>query len=186
MADTSAMTRRERDDLCKIVRQRAKVEKAGLTQRKAEMMAEFERQISSIYHWDDDAVWAEANAAAKKACEDAQTVIAERCRKLGIPQEFAPSLRFGWFGRGQNAVAGRRAELRKAAKARVDAMEAAAKTEIERASVDAQTQLLAGGLTTEAAKEYLTSLPSLESLMPLIDVDAKELVLALPNRPRLV
>jgi hypothetical protein len=177
------MTRRERDDLSKLIRQRAKVEKAGLTQRKAEMMAEFERQISAIYHWDDDAVWTEANEAAEKAVQEARTIVAERCRKLGIPHEFAPQIQFAWFGRGQNAVSGRRSELRKAAKARVDAMEAAAKTDIERASVEAQTQLLAGGLTSEAAKEYLANLPSLESLMP--HIDAKELVVALPNRPRL-
>jgi hypothetical protein len=177
------MTRRERDDLAKLIRQRAKVEKAGLTQRRAEMMAEFERQISAIYHWDDDAVWAEANAAAEKAVKDARAVIAERCRNLGIPQEFAPTIGFAWYGRGENAVGQRRTELRRSAKARVDAMEAAAKTEIERASVDAQTQLLAGGLTSEAAKEYLANLPSLEALMP--HIDAKELLIALPNRPRL-
>ena len=137
----SDMTRRERDDLAKLIRQRAKVEKAGLTQRRAEMMAEFERQISAIYHWDDDAVWAEANAAAEKAVKDARAVIAERCRNLGIPQEFAPTIGFAWYGRGENAVGQRRTELRRSAKARVDAMEAAAKTEIERASVDAQTRM---------------------------------------------
>ena len=169
---TEEMTRRERDDLARLVRQRAKLEKAGADQRKAELLAEFEEQISAVYSFDDDETWRKAMKAARAEVSAAQDKIAERCRELGIPKEFAPSLDIQWYRRGQNAVASRRSELRLAAKARLDAMEKTAMTEIERASVEAQTQLILGGLTTEAAKSFLESIPSIMSLMPTLDAPA--------------
>ena len=58
------------------------------------------------------------------------------------------------------------------AKTRLDAMEKAAQTEIERASVEAQTQLIADGLTSDAAKDFLEALPSATALMPELDATA--------------
>ena len=174
MSDTASldkplMTRTERNDLARLVRQRARLERPGAVQRKAELLADFERQIASIYAYDDDETWKAASEAAQEEVEAANARVAARCQELGIPKEFAPGLDLRWYGRGQNAVASRRAEFRKVAKTRLDAMEKAARTEIERASVEAQTRLIADGLTTEAAKAFLESLPSVESLMPELD-----------------
>ncbi|HVE49565.1 MAG TPA: hypothetical protein VNG69_08120 [Casimicrobiaceae bacterium] len=58
---------------------------------------------------------AQITAAARKSIDEADAHIAERCRALGIPPEFRPTLSLCWFGRGENAVAGRRAELRRVA-----------------------------------------------------------------------
>ena len=169
---TATMTHREREDLAKLVRQRARLERAGAAQRKAELLADVERQLAAIYTYDDDETWKAAAEAAKAAVEAAQTKVAERCQELGIPKEFAPSLSVDWYGRGQNAVASRRAEIRKVAKTRLDAMEKAAQTEIERASVDALTRLIADGLASEAAKDFLDALPTANTLMPQIDATA--------------
>jgi len=55
------------------------------------------------------------------------------------------------------------------AKRRIEAMEAAARTAIETHSVEAQTALLAGALTSEAAQQFLASMPAVEGLMPRLD-----------------
>lgn len=165
----SSMTKRERDDLAKLVRQRAKLEKALASQRKAELLAEFERQMAQDYSYDDDATWSAAVEAAEAEVRAAKAKIADRCVELGIPKEFAPRLTVGWYGRGQNATAQRRTELRRVAATRLDAMEKAARTEIERASVGAQTNLITDGLTSEAAHRFVDSLPSVRLLMPPLD-----------------
>ena len=89
---------------------------------------------------------------------------------MGIPKKLAPSLSFGWRGYGQNATKEARVDLRREAKARIVAMEAAAKTEIERISVNAQTELIADGLTSEAAQTFLQQMPSAETLMPRLEL----------------
>ena len=47
---------------------------------------------------------------------------------------------------------------------RIEAIQAKAITEIELASVEAQTQIAASGLTSEAARAFLDNLPQLEAL----------------------
>ncbi|MDX0139344.1 hypothetical protein CN128_24545 [Sinorhizobium meliloti] len=48
----------------------------------------------------------------------------------------------------------------------IAALEQKAFTEIERASVEAQTQSAVAGLTSEAALAFFVSLPTIEGLMP--------------------
>ena len=67
---------------------------------------------------------------------------------------------------GENAVNDRRAELRRMATTRVAAMEKVVRTNIENLSVEAQTELIAGGPTSSNAKEFLAQLPSAKALMP--------------------
>ena len=52
--------------------------------------------------------------------------------------------------------------MRREAKLRIAAMEAAAKTAIEHFSVDSQTELISDALTSEAAKTFLEKLPTAE------------------------
>ena len=161
------MTKSEREELQRLVRQREKVMKSAAKQRSLELLADFENQISAEYSFDDDAVWAEATRLADIEVKKAQEVVARRCAELGIPRQFAPGLSLGWRHRGyNNMLNARRTELRTAAKAHVAALEARAITEIEQASVDAQTQLALAGLSSEAALTFVASLPTVESLMP--------------------
>ena len=165
------MTRAERTDLGALIRRREKLLKTAAKQRAAELLANFEKQISTIFSYDDDETWKAAFASAEKAVGDAKAVIAEQCRKLGIPPEFAPDLSLGWYGRGENAVSQRRTELRRVAKTEIDALEARAKTEIERVSVEQQTALISDGLTSVAAQAFLEQMPTAENLMPALDMD---------------
>ncbi len=83
---------------------------------------------------------------------------------------FRPSISIGWSGRGENAVKARQVELRRVANTRIAALEAEAVTRIETKALEASTRLLATGLTTEAATEFLESLPKVDDMMPALEV----------------
>jgi hypothetical protein len=167
----TAMTKGERDELQRLVRQREKVLKSAAKQRSAELIADFENQLGARYSFDDDKIWAEATKIAQQEIDRAETKIAARAAELGIPKEFAPSIGLHWYDRGENAVEKRRAELRKIATTRVAAIEAKAIVEIELQSVDAQTQIAQAGLTSEAARAFLERLRPVEALMPKLSFE---------------
>ena len=168
---TAMMTKGEREDLQRLIRQREKVLKSAAKQRSSELLADFENQLGSIYSFDNDATWAEAVRIAKLEVEKANAKIAARSAALGIPKNFAPSVHFYWSGRGDSGVKERRNELRRMAQTRIAAIEAKAITEIEIASVEAQTQIASSGLTSETARSFLDSLPKLETLMPKLSFE---------------
>lgn len=167
---TPTMTKGEREDLLKLIRRREQVLKSSATQRSAELMAEFEQQIASEYSYDQDENWKQAAEDAGRAVQQAAAAIAARCEELGIPAKFAPSLHLNWNNRGENAVRERRAELRAVAKTRIAAIEKEARVKIERYSVELHTEVLAHGLTSEAARSFLEQLPAIETLMPPLEV----------------
>lgn len=166
----AGMTKTERQELGQLIRKRERVMKNQARERSALLLAEFDASSAKIYHYDQDEVWAKATADAEAAVREAQEKIATRCQDMGIPAEFAPQISFHWHGRGHNAIAERRTELRRAAKSRIAAIEAEAITKIETLSLEAQTAVIAQGLESEAAKAFLERMPSLEALMPPVEV----------------
>jgi replicative superfamily II helicase len=164
------MTKGERDDLVRLVKQREKVAKTAAEQRSAAMLAEFEQQISALHAFNDNAVWKAATEAAIEAAKKANEEIMAEATKLGIPEEFQPKLNYHWARRGENEYSTRREELRRVAKAEIDALEKVARVQIESASVSAQTEIIANGLSSEAAIEFLNRLPAIDSMMPALDV----------------
>jgi hypothetical protein len=166
---SSKMTARERSDLAMLIRQHERVLKSAAKERSAELEADFERQLGTIYRWDQDETWSKARALAQEMTYKASKAIAHRCAELGIPKQFAPNLSLQWYGRGENASKERRAELRRMAVTEIKALEAKAITQIERDSVEAQTKIVAAGLISDAAKAILDGMPSVQALMPPID-----------------
>lgn len=164
----NSMTKQEREDLQRLIRQREKVMKSAARLRSTELIADFESQIAAQYRFDDDAVWAAAMKSAEIDIAKAQKIVELRYQELGIPKQYAPGLQMFWYGRGENASKARREELRKVAKAQIESIEQKAIVAIEQASVEAQTQIAIAGLTSEAARAFITSLPSVESLMPAL------------------
>jgi hypothetical protein len=161
------MTKAEREDLQRLIRQREKVLKSAATQRSAELLSDFENQMGQQYSFDDDRVWSEATKIADAAVAKAKEQMKARCREIGIPDRFAPSLSLEWHHRGYgNLLKSRRDELRKMAVTAVEAQEQKAKTQIEFSCLDAQTKLAVSGLTSEAALGFVGALPSVEDLMP--------------------
>src|SRR4051812_9942660 len=106
------MTRSEREDLQRLIRQREKVQKSAARERSAQMLADFETQMSAIYRPEDDPVWEQLMIVAQREVDKAQKQVAARCQELGIPKQFAPKMGLHWKHRGyDNALAERRAEL---------------------------------------------------------------------------
>ena len=85
-----------------------------------------------------------------------------------------PGLAGTWYDRGQNATKERRAELRRLAHRKIEAIEKNARATIERQSLEVQTQLFASALTSDAAKSFLKAMPSIESLMQPLDISTLE------------
>jgi hypothetical protein len=165
--EVQPMTRNEIEDLQRLIRQREKVLKSAAKQRAAEVLADFENQMGQKYSFDDDHVWAESTKIANAAVAKAQEQIKARCREIGIPDQFAPSLQIGWQSRNSSvAVKERRAELRKMAVTAIEAQEQKAKTQIELSCLKAQENLALAGLATDVARGFIESLPSVEELMP--------------------
>ena len=168
----TTMTKGEREDLQRLVRQREKVLTAAARQRSADLLADFENQMAAQYRFDDDAIWAAAAKEAEAVVARAQQTIAARCAELGIPKQFAPSLSLRWNARGyDNLIDKRRAELRTAAKAQIEALERKATVEIQRQSVEAQTELALAGLTSDSARAFIERLPAVDSLMPALSYE---------------
>lgn len=166
---TDTMTRPEREDLQRLVRQREKVLKSAASQRSAELLADFENQMGQEYSFDQDEVWDNAMKMADAAAAKAQAQVAARCRELGIPDRFAPSVGCHWRVRGyDNMVKKRKDELRKMAQTQIEAQERKARTQIEMSCLDAQTKLAISGLTSEAARGFVDKLPAITDLMPLL------------------
>ena len=161
------MTKHERDELTKICRHRERVAKSDADARAAEMRADFEKQIATIYSYDDHAVWEEAFLRARAAVEEARQVVQGTLKELGIPPAFAPSISISLWGRGENACRERRAELTEVAVTCIEAITKRAKHKIEAASVEVQTRILAGALESDDARAFLLAMPSPTDLMPL-------------------
>lgn len=164
------MTKGEREDLVRLVKQRERVAKTAAEQRSAAMLAEFEQQISAVHSFATNDIWKAATEVAIDAAKKANEVVMAEADRLGIPREFQPKLNFSWARRGENEYAARRDELRRVAKAEIDALEKVARVQIESASVSAQTEIIANGLSSAAAIEFLNRLPAIDSMMPCLDI----------------
>src|SRR5258708_23575909 len=108
MTAAPQMSKSEREDLQRLVRQREKVLKSAAKQRSAELIADFENQMGQQYSFDQDETWAEAHKAADIEVAKAQDRVAARCRELGIPDRFAPSLSLRWYNTGYGNILDKR------------------------------------------------------------------------------
>jgi hypothetical protein len=165
----TGMTKGERDELAKITRARGRVAKQRVDAVKAELLADIEKKLSEEFKR-EDRMWKDAVKIAEQAADDANAHIQRVCEERGIPADFRPSIGLGWRSRGSNIDPARRAELRKLAVARVDHVAKSAKLEIDAQQADTEAALYAGGLTSDAAREFLNSMPDPRSLMPTIEL----------------
>jgi hypothetical protein len=169
MTETRKLSRHETHDLGMIIKDRAKVLKAHIDAEKATVLADFEKQIAAVYTFDQDDTWKAATEKALEVVREAQEIIAKRCEEIGIPKTFAPTLTASWQGRGENAIKERRNELRRVAKAEVEAMAARAVVKVERDSLDLRTQVVAMGLLSPEATTFLNTLKPVEEVMHRLD-----------------
>ena len=167
------MTRGERTELATLVKMRARVAKDDIGSRQAQLLADVEAQLAAHYSPRHEA-WADVTEQAEKMVKSVDADIAARCRELGIPERFRPSINVAWYGRGENADKNRRAELRKVAETRLAASAKAAKVEIDRSTADLLTTLAAGALESSESRGFLESMPSIDALMPRLSLPELE------------
>jgi hypothetical protein len=175
VGEISGQELRELKDLVKM---RKTAARATADARKAQVLADFEEELSTKYDM-YDAAWADVTTEVERVAAQANEQIRTVCEERGVRKEFMPDVRVGWSYRGENAIPERRAELRKAAQARADASAKTAKAIIEGKAVEALTELVARGLDSDAARALLVSLPTPEQLMPPLSV--KELEAAITH-----
>lgn len=172
MSADDRLTRAERSDLQKVARMRARVARNGIDALKAQRLMQFEQELAARYDFDDSA-WSELTTEAERMVREADAEIARRCEQLGIPKDFRPGLSIGWYSAGKNADEKVRAELRRLAKVELDAAGKSAKQEIDRAELEVVTEIIAVDMRPAAA-ELLANMPSVEQLIPTLDLDALE------------
>jgi hypothetical protein len=163
------ISKADREELGRVIKIRMKAAKSVVDQRKAELLADVEGQLSAQYEFDDE-MWAEITRRAEEVVTQADERVAAICRENGIPEQFRPQLHLGWYRRGENAAAERRAELRKLAERKIEAAAKGALATIEMRSADMMAQLIAGGLESAEAKAFLESIPTPMQLMPPVVV----------------
>ncbi len=183
--EARTLSRNETHDLGMIIKDRAKVLKAYAEEQAAACLADFEKKLATVYSFDQDEVWKAATAAAEKVVRESQDKVAKRCRELGIPKTFAPQIGMTWQGRGENALASRRTELRRVATTSIAAMTKAAITKIEKQSLELRTQVVAMGLLSNEAKVFLGSLAPVEEAMRALDFAEMEQKLEREQQQRL-
>lgn len=179
-----ALSRNETHDLGMIVKERAKVLRAHVDERAAVCMADFEQKLAAVYQFDSDEVWAAAAKEAAEVVAAANKTIADRCKVLGIPPQFAPALALQWHGRGENAISQRRTELRRVAKTRIDAMARGAVSKIEHQALDLRTQIVAMGVLSDEARLFLESLATVDETMRSLEFKDVELALEHDNQQK--
>jgi hypothetical protein len=177
MSKSGNMTVMEREQLSRAIRMRARVAKSELKARGLKELADFEAHIQAEYHYNEDAVWKAAMEKAQPVIDEAQRMIAERARELGIPARFAPTLSANWWGKA--TAKDERSELRRLAGSRIDAMVAHGIVAIETEEAKLQVELISGAIESIEGQAFLSRIPSPEELIPALGMgDLKKLLTA--------
>ena len=175
------MSKGQLEEIRALLKQKAKFSVSVIEQRKAEILADIETKLASVYR-DDDRRFVDLTAAANKAVAAADAEIAQRCRDLEIPEAFRPGLELAWRRRGENASKERRKELREAAEKRVEAMAKKAEVEVQHRVLAGQTLLTEAVVDGTRARALLDGILSIETLMPMLELAVLESLVALPDR----
>lgn len=158
------LSRTERNDLVTLARRRARVAVNDAKARAAEMKAEVEEALAREFSSQDER-WKHEIDAAWEQIQEVQAMISAKLSTEGVPDQFHPRVSLGWVSRGENVVNERRVELRRVATSRIDEMLKRATAEIERSTVEVETDLLLAN-SSEAAQHVLKTLPTPEALLP--------------------
>jgi hypothetical protein len=165
------MTPTERNQLIRLVKGRAKQAERDAEAREKTLMAEVLDLMTAEFEANDK-LWNDAVVIAEQAAAKANAQIAAQCAELGVPPKEAPRLDLGWRSRGDSyGDRMRRRELEKLAAVRLAALTKEAKTRIQAAALDAEEQLVLGGLQSSEARVVFESLPTVEDLMPALQLE---------------
>jgi hypothetical protein len=170
-ADSPAvrLTKAEKDNLLKLAKLDRDGAIADITRKITDAIDDFEMQLAAEYRFDQREVWADLMHTAKTRVNELDSMLAEDCRTLGIPDQFRPSISLGWHSRGENAFKQWREELRRATAWRLIAMGRHAIEQTKTGYRNVMTSILSATITSEEARALLAAMPTTEELVPKID-----------------
>ena len=158
------LTRKDRDELVRVLKMRARLAHADIAERQARLAAQIENELSATFEA-DDARWADIQREAQAEISRLDGELAKRCHELGMKAELRPRIGLSWAERGANADRFRRVELRRLAQSRIEALARSAKLDVDRQVADSITSLISGGLSSDEARSVLECVPTAEQLL---------------------
>lgn len=165
MAD-GGMTRKARDQLVQVAKMRARVAKASIDQRELALKGQIEDELQALFETESEMA-ARAMQRAHAAVRTAQADLDKWLDEHDVPSRMRPRVGVAdpSRGYGDETISSRRVALRSLATARVRALGAQAKVELDRSCADTVTALIAGGLDSDEARQMLDQLPTIDQLM---------------------
>lgn len=172
------MTKTERTELQRLVRQRFKLLREEVRGRQAEMTSEIDQAVV-VKHQDRDEARAEVQRQVNRIAEKANLEVDEAVKAAGYHRTGAGS---GWFATpiirwGDDG----RHEQRRALVSDLEAKVKQAHLRLDREEVDLLQSLAIGALESDEAREFLGRIPTVAELVP--DSRMEELEAALGDTP---
>jgi len=158
------ITKGERAELRSIVRQQFKVLRSEVEQRRLEMLAEIEDQISDKYS-EQDQGWQAVMHEVHEATMEANRRINDALYNAGY-QVKGGSERMWVMTPQINQPTKDRQQLRFHATAKINAQVKAALLRLDREEADLLRNLAVGALESDEARAFLSNIPSVSDLVP--------------------
>jgi hypothetical protein len=176
VTDNDRMSKNEREELGRLLRQKARVAKAHVKLRKKDQMADFAEKIAAKYDPVDlglETAYNEALETGRRMQDQINAGMDARLEELGVAKHFRGrglTVVVMWEGRGENSTASRRVELLRVAQTAADAAEQRAIVAIDTKVLQLEELLTRSQLRSHEANRLLESFPTVESLLPPLDL----------------
>ena len=164
------LTSKEAHTIGVIIRDRARVLRTHAEEQAAAYRLEAEDQINQLFDWAQADIWRKAIAAANEVIDGATELIARKCEALGIPTEYAPGLSVDLTNRGQALIDKRKAELRRAAKLKIDSMLKASLTQIDQEALDHRTKVVQNSALSPEAQAFIETFKPIDETMKQLSI----------------
>jgi hypothetical protein len=162
------MTKSDRADLRSLIRQRFKVLRADVAARGAELESDLDRVLDDRYAAEEKK-WAEAVALIEEAAREANRKANDILRSLDLV-EMRNVLNGNDYSivsvRGMTMPVRQRERHRQEGLRRIEVTIQNALLELERQEANLLERLMLDGLESDAAREFLASIPTVTSLVP--------------------
>jgi hypothetical protein len=172
------ISKSELDTIGRALRANVKAAKHAIAALGPKLKAEFDVQLMTKYPASGDPVWKDAMDKALAEYEIQSDRVRERCKELGLPERFWPSMRGpGWmdsWSYGCSDYKDMRAEMRRVAGIQIDDMLKSRVSKLELDSANIQFEIATHGCITDAAKDFLARLPKIEEMIPPVKVSEVE------------
>lgn len=166
MSSSSAMTPGERRELRTVVRQRIKVLRADVMQRRMEMLAEAEKRLMERYQNQDKAIedlnFRIAEVAERASREMTDLIIAARGEQDGV--SISRPVRLHAPKVSQKIED--RTQLHRAMVAGIESQVKSALLTLDRQEADLLQTLALNSIETDAAREFFAQIPTVAELVP--------------------